>query len=563
MTKTIPYPLRGDWLITEEGADLILSVWKTAHTVGQTERIALALEQRGGQPFNNDRRCSVNDGIAVMEIDGPLMRKAELFSDISGATSYQWIGATVDQLRADPNVRKVVIKVNSPGGEAAGVGECAEKIARLAAEKHVEGYVETQAASAALWLLVQCSHVTAHATAQIGWIGAVRRLRDTSAQDQKEGVRELEFVSKGAEKKRTTPLDKAVMDRVQRGVDKWGSLFTEAVAKGRGVTTDKVLSDFGGGDGMFADRALTVGLIDAIGDLESTFAGLAGVAPAGGITRASRVRAGASMKTENDTTAAAASAAAGAADAPEWQCAGCNEMMGPSAKAYCAKCSEDDGDEDGEDEDEAKALGLDGKALASVRRARMVDLAGFEASVLEATGAKTRAQALALIANGAAALEQLPALRSNGRTRDMRAMLEAGLQGAPGKQPTLSLGIIQKSMARVLRGDVKKAWLKAMADVADKAEAAAKANDAENATVTAAQIVEAACAVAPALSDEDMEALTEFAGSCGPIAAANHIEPPRDGETEASSLDEQVALVDKYAAKARATLDRNNKSTAA
>lgn len=563
--KAIPYPLRGEWLITDEGAALVMGVWETAQLTGRAERIALALEARDGQPFANERRCVVTDGIAVMDIDGPLMRKAELFSDISGATSYQWIGATADALRADTTVKKVIIRANSPGGEAAGVGECAEKLARLAAEKHVEGYVETQAASAMLWLLAQCTHITAHQTAQVGWIGAVRRMTDTAKRDEKDGVTTREFVSKGAEKKRTYPFTDAVAERVQRPLDKWGALFTSAVAAGRNVSEKAVLEDFGGGDGMFAEQALAAGLIDAVGDFESTLAGLAGVAPAGGMTRAS-VRPGDTMQIKDkNTTAAAATDVTTTGAGGEWQCAGCNESMGQSAKAFCTKCQEDGGDEDNDEEDgdQASALGMsDVKATRTARRARMVELATFEASVFEATGGKSRGSALALIANGVSALAQMPTLQSSGRVRDLRVLLESGLQGALGKTPTLSLGIIQKSMATSLRGDAKKAWLAAMDKVAATADAAAAAGDKENATVKASQIIDAACSVAPALSADDMEALTDYAASSTPVAAAIHAEPPRDGKHESDSLNPEAALVSKYADKARATLDRNKGAAA-
>lgn len=555
--KSIPYPLRGAWLINDEGAALVMGVWETAQTTGRAERIALALEARDGQPFANERRCTVENGVAVMEIDGPLMRKAELFSDISGATSYQWIGATADALRADTSVTKVIIRANSPGGEAAGAGECAEKIARLAAAKHVEGYVETQAASAMLWLLVQCTHITAHQTAQVGWVGAVRTLVNDSARDEKDGIKRVQIVSKGAEKKRTYPVDGDVIERAQRNSDDWGQLFTAAVAAGRRVSVATVLEDFGGGDGMFAEQALSVGLIDAIGDFESTLAGLAGVVSANGDLTGARARQGdIQMAIDNKTALAAAPAAAPAAT--EWKCEGCNEMYGPSAKAFCAKCAADDDDEedDEEDGDEAKALGLsDMKATSIARRSRMVELATFEASVFEATGAKSRGAALALIANGVAAVAQLPSLQTTGRARDLRAMLEGGLQGAPGKMPTLSLGLIQRSMATTLRGDAKKAWLAAM----DKVVAEA---DAMKSTVKASQIIDAACSVAPALSADDMTAVADFVASSAPVAAANYIEPERNGVKESADLDAVSAKVAQYAAEARAVLDRNNKPAA-
>lgn len=538
MTK-IPYPLRDEWLITQEGADLIMRVWETAHTTGKAERIALALEQRDGQPFKNERNCVVDNGIAVMSVDGPLMRKAELFTDISGATSYQWIGATCDKLRNDSSVEKVVIRFNSPGGEAAGTGECAEKIAALAKAKYVEAYVETQCASAAMWLASQCKKITAHPTAQVGWIGAIRTLTDDSKRDEMQGVREIQIVSKGAEKKRTQPMTDAVVSRAQRNIDEWGKLFTSAVAKGRRVSPEQVLKDFGGGDGMFSEAAVKVGLVDRIGNFESVMSRLSSAVSDDFSNK------GVFMSMPEDGVQAA--------DADnEWKCAGCKEMMGPSATKYCAKCAEDDGDgdeDDGDDsdEDEAKALNLDAKANRGTRMARIAALVEFEAKAIAACGAVDRDAALTAMVEGVEAKAEIAKVKADGRKLTLRSVLERGLAGAPGEQPKLSLGRIQKEMPSALRGEAKKNWRAAMERVAVDAEAA-------KASVTAKQIIDAACSVE--LSAEDLEALQDFADSQSPVAASTHVEPERQGEKEAEELDDTAKAVKAAADKARATFDR-------
>jgi hypothetical protein len=104
-------------------------------------------------------------------------------------------------------------------------------------------------------------------------------------------------------------------------------------------------------------------------------------------------------------------AAKAAEDGKEWQCSGCNEMMGPSAKAYCANCSEDDEPDGDEDEDEAKALGLDVKATAAARRERMVALVGFERQVLATVGETSAATAIGKVAAGALAIGQAELFR--------------------------------------------------------------------------------------------------------------------------------------------------------
>jgi hypothetical protein len=536
--KPIPYPLRGEWLITEEGADLIMHVWRTAHTTGKAERIALALEARDGKPLENERNC------VITERHRRHGRRRPADAQGRALQRYQRRDVLpVDQRRLDEcaRARRSASSSSARTAPAARPPASASAARRsrelIEAGWHVEGYVETQAASAMYWLLSQCSHITAHPTAQVGWIGAVRRLRDDSEQDEKAGVKVHELISKGAEKKRTLPMDESVIARFQSNTDDWGALFTAAVARGRGVTTAKVLKDFGGGFGMFAAAALDVGMIDDVANFEETIARLTGARTSTSTSSpaAARAHRGDTMAIEKLT--------AGGADS-EWQCAGCNEMMGPSAKSYCAKCADDDGDEDDdEDEDEAKALGLEPKAPAAQRRERMIALVALEERVFAATETKTHAAAMGRLAAVVADVTELPTLRAQlaeTRTadlkRDLRVTLERGLMGAPGKQPTLSLGKIQKEMATALRGDQKKAWRAAMEKVAADVEAAAKdpnEKDPKKKTVTGAQIIEAACSVA-GLTADDVEAIREFVETSAPVAAANYVEPERNGNVESA-----------------------------
>jgi hypothetical protein len=145
--------------------------------------------------------------------------------------------------------------------------------------------------------------------------------------------------------------------------------------------------------------------------------------------------------------------------------------------------------------------------------------------------------------------EQLAAAQACGIKAELRATLERGLAGAPGVPATLSLGAIQRTIPVALRGESKKAWIAAMDKLSADADAAGK-------TVGAKEIIEAACSVK--LSAEDLEAVRDYAASASPVAAANHIEPPRNAEKEAVDLDAASAEVARLAANARAILDRNN-----
>lgn len=564
--KPIPSALAGPMAIEPQWLRVMFGVWSR----GQVDAAALAQARadwdvrKATRPRLSDELGAAVDGtggtlyvvngIGVLCIDGPLFRHANLISDFSGGTTYDALHRGLDAAVANRQITKILLRASSPGGEADGVNELAKHIRDVNRNhKPVESYVDNICASACYWLVSQTRRISAEETAEIGSIGVRCGLVDYSKANEMAGVREIEVISSQSPAKRSKPVTDDVVGRLQVRIDDLGEIFAAAVAEGRGVKVEKVLEDFGQGGVMIASKALAAGLIDEIGNFTGTLAALA-AAPQNG--RAVARAGGKSMATteiERPT----------AGDGPEWQCAGCSEMMGPSAKAYCAKCSEDDDEEDDDDEDEeeASALGLDAHAKSDVRRARMASLVGFERVVLEQLGASAHADALKTLKDAVEArgkVVELEAAATKARAEEqrlqLRGTLERGLMGAPGKPPTMSLGAIQKRVPTVLRGETKKAYVAAM-------EKLAVAADAEARGLTAAEVVAAACSVP--MSAEDLEAIGELIATSEPVAAATFIEPERKPVAESAEMSEVEAQVAALAQKARETLDRNNPKSSA
>lgn len=557
MNKPVPSSLAAPWAIEANWLRVVFGVWSR----GQLEAAKLAEAKADWEARKSSRprldepsapvegtggTLRVVGSVGVITIDGPLFRHATLFSDISGGTSYDAIWRGLESALANRSVETILLRINSPGGEADGVSELAKGIRAASEQKPVWAYVDGMCASAAYWLASQAQHIVAEETGEIGSIGVRVGIVDDSAAAEAAGIREIEIISSQSPGKRSSPVDDELIGRIQTRIDDLADIFVGAVAEGRGVSVDKVLSDFGQGDVMIASKALEAGLVDEVGNFNGTLAALSSAgSTSSSPARAARAARGATMAIEKKP------AAGGDAPPQEWKCEGCNEMMGASAKAYCAKCAEPDGDED---EDEAKALGVDAKATAAERRARMVALVGFEQRVFEATGAKSADAAVGRIAAGAKALGDVEAMQAQiakaaqaETQRELRQTLERGLAGTPGKPAKLSLGAIQKSLAVVLRGDAKKGWLAAV----EKLEADA---DAKKATVSASDVLDAVCAVP--VTAEDLEAVREFVSASAPVAAPVANEPARDGKVEAAELDETAQMVAKAAARANAAMNR-------
>lgn len=73
-----------------------------------------AVEARLGRPLQNARSVSVRDGVAVVPVIGPIFRYANLFTEVSGATSLDVLAREFSAAVDDPLVKAVVLNIDSP-----------------------------------------------------------------------------------------------------------------------------------------------------------------------------------------------------------------------------------------------------------------------------------------------------------------------------------------------------------------------------------------------------------------------------------------------------------------
>ncbi len=266
--RAIPRPLLAPWAITAEGLELVIGVWSRGHLFADV--VARARAQRGDAPMENGATYTVQDGVAVIPVCGPLFRHATLMTEVSGATSYEAVGRDLGEALADPDVRAVVLCIDSPGGVANGCGELAARIRAADAVKPVYAYAEGDCCSGAYWLASAAREIIAAPAAEVGCIGVRIGMIDDSGAQEKLGVREIEIISSQSPGKRGTPVDDEVTARVQRRADDLAEVFISDVARYRGVSTDKVLSDFGDplGDVLIGRKAVAAGLADRLGSLD-------------------------------------------------------------------------------------------------------------------------------------------------------------------------------------------------------------------------------------------------------------------------------------------------------
>lgn len=271
MPKTaLDLVLQSHWAILPETLETIVSIASREHEfAGNPECLAAKL----GRPLGNTMRATVRDGVALVPIEGPLFRRANLMTEFSGATSYDMAALDFSAAVNDPLVNAVLLLVDSPGGEVNGASELAAMIrqARDTSGKSVDAYVSGTGASAAYWLSSAARKIYASDTAIIGSIGVQSGY---TIRDAKTGERTVRFVSSQSPLKNADPESEAGAQQIQQTVDGLAQVFVSTVADNRGITTEKVLSDYGKGGVYVAAKALEQGMIDGISTLEAVITSL-------------------------------------------------------------------------------------------------------------------------------------------------------------------------------------------------------------------------------------------------------------------------------------------------
>lgn len=203
--------------------------------------------------------------VAVVSIDGVLMQR--------GGYWYDGYDAVVDRVRAalaEPRAARVMLKLNSPGGMAAGAFATARvlRAAAKAAGKPLLAYADEEACSGAYALACAASRIFLPASGQMGSVGVFSVVSSMSRALAAAGI-DARVVRSGARKAAGHPIDplsEEVLAAEQAFVDALAAQFFELVAEARGLTAAQVQA-FEARVFLGAE-AVSAGLADAVTTFE-------------------------------------------------------------------------------------------------------------------------------------------------------------------------------------------------------------------------------------------------------------------------------------------------------
>lgn len=205
---------------------------------------------------------------AVISIDGPIFRRANMFTEISGGASTEYLAHDIATALAADRVRSILLLIDSPGGEAKGIHELAAQIFAGRSQKPIHAYTDGDCCSGAYWLAAAAEQITLDASALIGSVGVVLTVDDPAHALNDDGT--IEIVSSMSDLKRPDPHTDDGRAALQTLVDDLGWLFVDRVAEYRGMTRETVTAARGGV--MVGQRAVDATFADALGSFATALA---------------------------------------------------------------------------------------------------------------------------------------------------------------------------------------------------------------------------------------------------------------------------------------------------
>lgn len=212
------------------------------------------------------------NNVAVLPLFGLIFPRANMLTDVSGATSAERFSAQFSELVGDPNISAIVLDVDSPGGQVGGIEELSNKIFEARGQKPIVAVANHLMASAAYWVATAADEVIVAPAGEVGGIGIFAVHEDTSKALEQEGIK-VSLISAGKYKTEGNPyepLSEEARKFAQLRVDEVYETFINFVARNRAVRPADVRNGFGEGRLVSAQQAVKLGMADRVATLEET-----------------------------------------------------------------------------------------------------------------------------------------------------------------------------------------------------------------------------------------------------------------------------------------------------
>ncbi|MDY6878206.1 MAG: signal peptide peptidase SppA [Chloroflexota bacterium] len=231
-------------------------------TLGALSRMA------GGEP--TPTTVGFGDAVAVIRLDGTITSGPEDYFTTQRIIPER-VTRLLEQAAGNPDVKAIVVRVNSPGGSAVASDEIYHAL--LGFEKPVVIWMGEMAASGGYYIACGGDYVLAHPDTLTGSIGVISQFINAEELMDEIGV-DVVVITSGPHKdigslfREMTEEEQALWKTI---TDEIYERFVEVVAQARGLSLEDV-REFADGSIYTGRQALELGLVDEVGTLNDAIA---------------------------------------------------------------------------------------------------------------------------------------------------------------------------------------------------------------------------------------------------------------------------------------------------
>ena len=220
-----------------------------------------------------DRNYEITgDGTAVLELKGSFINASlpPFIERLFGVRGYASMQRDFEALAQDPEVKRVILDVDSGGGATSGIYDTIQALTDLRAVKSVATYSSNFMCSAAYWIGSSVDMVGTSPMCASGNIGAMLIHTEHSGSLQQHGVKATIIRSRPNKGLGTSvePLSPEARVELESHVNFIHDKFVEQVSANRRISVETLESGISDGKVFFAQDAKKNGLIDIVGSFD-------------------------------------------------------------------------------------------------------------------------------------------------------------------------------------------------------------------------------------------------------------------------------------------------------
>ena len=104
-SRVISAVLNEPWAATSEEIE---KVWTVVNRLGDPEMLRSKMDR----PLEQTRHTDIRNGVAIISVQGPLVRYAGVTSNISGATSYDALAKDITKAYENEGINTIILEID-------------------------------------------------------------------------------------------------------------------------------------------------------------------------------------------------------------------------------------------------------------------------------------------------------------------------------------------------------------------------------------------------------------------------------------------------------------------